>query len=345
MTPDAIVVGAGIIGGSIAWTLARHGARVTLIDAGSMGGEASWAGAGMLAPGGEIEERSAWSALAVESLRLYPRFVNALQNESGEAIDFRRCGAIELAKTADESYALERRAARQIALGIPSRPCGQGRFFPEDATVDPRDIMRTLRAACLQRGVSLIENTPVSRITAGPSEARVDQFSGRIAVLAAGAWSSSIPVTIEGKPMLLPTTYPVRGHLLGFHLEPGSLPNILRYGHTYLLQRSSGYLIAGASTEHAGFDRNIDRTIVSEIRRRAEDLFPPLIQAGEPDSWIGFRPGAESPAMERVAGSSLWLAYGHYRNGILLAPATAQRVAEEIMSTLGMGSSSPPGTI
>src|ERR1700683_1349069 len=95
---DVIIIGGGIIGGSIAWRLAQAGAAVTLVDAGELGGEASWAGAGMLAPGGEFVTRSRWTAFAQESPALYPAFVAELENESGLRIDYRRCGAIDIAR-------------------------------------------------------------------------------------------------------------------------------------------------------------------------------------------------------------------------------------------------------
>src|SRR5690242_2519109 len=170
---DVAVVGAGIIGGSIAWRLRQRGASVILLDRGRVGGEASWAGAGMLAPGGEIETRSAWSDLALESLRRYPDFVGELAQETGVSIDFQQQGAVEVALTEDEAAELDRRAAAQVGIGIPSEPIAsaavpllapgivQARFFPEDALVDPRHITRALRSACLSAGVELREGTRV----------------------------------------------------------------------------------------------------------------------------------------------------------------------------------------
>ncbi len=110
---DAIVVGAGIIGSSIAWRLAQGGWRVTLLDAGRAGGEASWAGAGMLAPGGEVTERTQWAEFAIHSLRLYPGFIAELQAETSFPIDFQRGGAIESSATEAEWLELLRPAEKQ----------------------------------------------------------------------------------------------------------------------------------------------------------------------------------------------------------------------------------------
>jgi glycine oxidase len=336
---DVIVIGAGIIGSSIAWRLAQRGLRVTLLDAGKAGGEASWAGAGMLAPGGEVTERTVWSDFTLHSHRLYPEFVAQLREESGCPIDYQRDGATEIADAADWADLLER-AEKQKKLGIPSVPAGRENalFYPEDAAVDPRDVTRALLAACRAKQVTVHEGLPAMGIHTGPGSIAVDTETGRLtaarAVLAAGAWSGSIPFTMDGTPHRLPGSFPVRGHLVGYHLTPGACAGILRHGHTYILQRSSGFTIAGTSMETVGFDRSIDRDVVREIARRAEALLPQLRQAGEPEAWIGFRPRADAhqPQIRRFEDTGLWLAYGHFRNGILLAPATAERVAAEITS-------------
>jgi len=180
MTFDAIIAGAGIIGGSIAWRLAQSGLRVAMLDAGTMGGEASWAAAGMLAPGGEIGGPSPWNDFALESLRLYPDFVSELQNESGCSIDFQQKGAFEIAITPEEWDALEVRSRAQASLGIVScpvpanelktvapllrSPVTGARFYAQDSLVDPRDVVLSLRSACLRLGVTLLENTRVTEI-------------------------------------------------------------------------------------------------------------------------------------------------------------------------------------
>ncbi len=342
---DTIVIGAGIIGSSIAWRLAQNGLRVALIDAGQVGREASWAGAGMLAPGGEVTHRTAWSDFAVESLRLYPAFVSELERESGISIDYQRTGALDIAENEADWLELQKRAAKQRELGIPSTPGPRDKtlFYPEDAAVDPRDVTRALLVACKLRNVEVYEDSAVTAVDVTSGSVTVNTGAGRItggtAVIAAGAWSGSIPVSIEGVPRKLPGSFPVRGHLVGYRLSPGSCPTILRQGHTYILQRSNGFTICGSSMETVGFDRRVDPDIVADIVRRAEAMLPVLRDVPAPESWIGFRPRADAhrPHIEPFGASNLWLAYGHFRNGILLAPATAKRVAEQIMSSAGMG--------
>ena len=116
-------------------------------------------------------------------------------------------------------------------------------------------------------------------------------------------------------------------------MEPGALGSTRRHGETYVLQRSNGFLIAGSNEQDIGFDRTVDPAICEDIHRRAARLFPPLEHATPVKRWIGFRPRlveGDGPRIGRVDGTNVWLAYGHYRNGILLTPVTAQRVADEI---------------
>jgi len=334
--PDTIIIGAGIIGSAIAWRLAQAGATVTLLDAGPLGGEASWAGAGMLAPGGEISGRTVWTDFALESLALYPAFVRELEDESGVAIDYRQCGAVELASTEADWQELRARRAVQAELGIRAEAVDGGFFYPDDALVDPRDVTRALRSACHPRGVRIREQTRALEVRVSEDRVEVAGSAGvlpaAVAVLAAGAWSGAIPIVRGGERLQIPASFPVRGHLLGYRLEPGSLGPILRRGHTYVMQRSNGFTIAGTSSEQVGFNRQLDPQIVAGIRARAGELLPRLRLAPEPDAWLGFRPATEdfAPRIGRLGDTRVWLAYGHYRNGILLAPATAARVAGEI---------------
>jgi glycine oxidase len=328
-----IVAGAGIIGLTCAWRLARCKIPVTVFDAREAGGEASWAGAGMLAPGGEMEEGSPLAEMALRSLEMYPEFVDALREASGVPIDYQRCGALELARNEREAVDLERRAARQAAMGIRSEPgCHGGsvaaRFYPHDALVNPRNVMAALRTACLRSGVSIHEHEPVVEIFSDGSGVRTlrDSYRDDGVLIAAGAWSGQF-----GLPV--PPTTPVRGHLIAYQAKPGMLGTILRHKNTYLLQRDSGSLIAGSSTEWVGFDRTIDQSVVRDIHTRASGLMPQLASMQPVESWNGLRPGIESgvPAVGRIEGTAIWTAFGHYRNGILLAPDTARRIEQLVL--------------
>src|SRR5216684_4394405 len=139
MANDVTIIGAGLIGASIAWRLAQTGSRVSLYDAGTFGGETSSAGAGMLSPGGEFVEPSRWLDLGIESMRMYPAFVEELRKDSGETIDFQMCGCLQL----DVSDP-ERRVPFQRSAGIRVEQMPEGLFYPDDGYVDPGDLLRAL---------------------------------------------------------------------------------------------------------------------------------------------------------------------------------------------------------
>ncbi|HVV46610.1 MAG TPA: FAD-dependent oxidoreductase, partial [Bryobacteraceae bacterium] len=279
--------------------------------------------AGMLAPGGEIDASTdpEFTRMALASLDLYPEFVRDLEEDSEFSLEYRRCGAIDLAAT-------EEKAALHATFGIQSSPCvfrgRPARHYPNDAVVDPLSINDALRAVCRRYRIDLREHEPVTELLPnGVRTAQGDYPADRI-VVAAGAWSSTL---LPG----LPRSYPVRGHLVSFDLSPGLLPSIVRDGHTYLVQRENGSIIAGSSMEDAGFDRAICQPIVEDIRRRAADLVPELAGVEPSNCWTGLRPASDTgPVIRRIPGANIWAAYGHFRNGILLAPYTCRTLADEI---------------
>jgi glycine oxidase len=349
---DVIIAGGGVIGASIAWRLARNRLRVLLLDASKIGSEASSAAAGMLTPGGEFEHPSPLLDFAIQSLAKYASFIDAIQADSGLPVEFHDTGAVQIALTGAELESLSERATSQRAAGIPStvltrdelralvplvRPDAVGAIrYTGEATLDPVGLIAALRAACLARGVVIEEESRVTSITADTAAVHVclahRTIDASFAVIAAGAWSGDIAVSIDNHPYALPRSFPMKGHLLGYRLPAGSLAATVRHDHTYVLQRDDGFTIAGSSTEDAGYDRTIDPQIVSEIAARAGALVPALGPLQPESVWIGFRPatGDLGPHIGRVQSSRLWLAYGHYRNGILLAPATCDRICEEI---------------
>jgi glycine oxidase len=337
---------------STAWRLAQSGWRVTVFDKGRVGAEASWAGAGMLSLGGEIEGPSPLSTLAMESRRLYREFIRELEEASGLAIDYQECGALDLAYSREELQNLEARAAAQVAVGISSKlvtpkhistfwprvrqdDLVSGRFYPDDALVNPREIIAALEVACGRADVYIVPHCPVLSVNVSGSTAKVfacdDVRTCEVAIIAAGAWSDSIAV--DGVPPL-PASEPIKGHLIGYDQPAQTCNTIVRHGHAYVLQRATGLLIAGSSVEDVGFDRDIRPDIASDIARHAGYVFPHLLETMPSEIWTGFRPGSNGLQIGAWHSPSLYLAYGHYRNGILLAPATAKRLMAEINANL-----------
>lgn len=337
---------------SIAWRLAQRGLRVTVIEQSTVGGEASWAGAGMLAPGGEIHEASPLASLAIESRELYGPYVRELETASGLAIDYQECGGLDLAYSPEEWDDLQACANRQSALGIQSKPLTAkqvttfwpriqpdkligARFYPGDAIVNPREVVLALAAACHKLGLEVRQNCAAQHIAIQTDAVQLQTNQGQesygAAVIAAGAWSSSIHLT--GVPPQ-PLAEPVKGHIIGYHQPEQTCNTILRHGHTYLLQRANGLLIAGASVEHAGFDRHLDPHRIAALATEAASLLPHLSETEPTETWIGFRPGSDALHIGSWHSDRLYLAYGHFRNGILLAPVTAERIASELSISL-----------
>lgn len=343
------VVGGGIIGLATAWRLAQAGIAVTVYEKSRLGSEASWAGAGMLAPGGEFDTDSRLARLAIESRDLYPAFVEELQRGSSIDIDLQQTGALDVAYSDSELRDLDDRAERQSQLGIPSKRVKPeqiatfwprlrredllgGYFYPGDALVDPRHVIAALQVCCETHGVRMLEQTEVKALAVEPDAVHVDDTGQHDAlVVAGGAWSGGLMVS--GAPEL-PGSVPVRGHLVGYKQPVQTCNTIIRHGHTYLLQRANGFFVVGASEERVGFDRSISASAAERLTTSAAFLMPHLSETTPTDVWNGFRPGGDGLQLGRWQDSRLYLAYGHYRNGILLAPITAQLLAAEISANL-----------
>ena len=297
-----MVIGSGLIGSSIAWRLAQRGARVTVLESQRYFGESSWAGAGMLSPQGERFPDAAWQQRAMESLSLFPAFVDELRRQSGDAIDFSICGAIEIVD-------------------------GEERVVPGEAIVNPRDLGAALRTVLRELDVRLLQYQPAGAIRRAGSRWAVGEIEADVVIVAAGAWSGAL--TVDG--VALPASLPVKGYLLGYACAPGSLTTIRRAGHTYVLQRADGFTIVGSTEERIGFDTTVDAQIVRELHGRAAEVWEGLAGRAPDRVWTGFRPATESQQIYVQPWpqdpASLWLAYGHFRNGILLAPWTADFVA------------------
>jgi glycine oxidase len=322
--------------------LAQRGVRVTVLDRSAAAREASWAAAGMLAPGGEFESGET-ARFAVESLRIYPDFVKELKEATGCPIDFRICGTLEIDSDADperqakngiRSEAVDLSEAMKLAPGMAPLK-GTFRFYPDDALVDPHEACHALQTACRTLGVRVVENCEVRSIETG-SNVRLNTSQGMFeadrAVIAAGAWSGGIPLKTAGGPRTLPGTYPVRGVLVGRKFPHRTLGPFVRRGLSYLVQRESGLAIAGTTSEKAGFNRSLSEETVAGVIGGVEALWPDFAKGAETDVWLGFRPASDSgePHIGRFADTPVWLAYGHFRNGILMAPATGQKIAQEM---------------
>jgi glycine/D-amino acid oxidase-like deaminating enzyme len=187
---------------------------------------------------------------------------------------------------------------------------------------------------CAAQGVDIRESLRVGSVLVETGSAEILTDAGPFrfdaAVIAAGAWSSSIG--IAGVPPV-PPSKPIKGHLIGYHQPDQTCSTIVRHRNVYALQRANGLLIVGASVEDVGWDRTVQSQVVGELCTLAADIFPHLAETTPTEIWTGFRP-AGTLEVGQWHSLRLWLAYGHYRNGILLAPWTARKLSDEINASL-----------
>jgi glycine oxidase len=353
-SPNAAVIGAGVIGLAIAWRLAQRGARVTVFDKNTAGSGATHAAAGMLAAHLEAEPREEnLVALNRASQQLWPDFAPELEAASGMAVDLRTEGTLLLALTGDDQSRLKHVLAFQQSLGLPLEwlstaevrrrephltPTISGAIFsPQDHQVDNRAVAAALRAAALKAGVTLRENAPVERVVV--SDNRVtgvgiagESFAADIVILAAGAWSRGV----AGLPAAaLPPVRPVKGQMLALRMDPQAplLSHVVWAPGAYLVPRKDGRLLIGATVEEKGFDPNLTAGGQLALLEATWRALPAIEELPIHEMWVGFRPGSrdDAPIIGESSVPGLIYATGHYRNGILLTPITAEAIAALVM--------------
>lgn len=353
---DVIVLGAGAIGAAIAWRCAQRGLKVVVVDPQADTG--AWrAAAGMLAPLSELYYgETALLRLGRESLARFPAFVDELSELTGLATGFRQCGTItvawdhadlanlvalggfaeQLGLTADM---VSGRALRMLEPALASGLAG-GIVSDQDHQVDPRLLHRALTDAGERVGVARVTGT-ASVVVRGDRATGVllddgRQFSADSVVLATGAWAGRI----DGLPRdVLPAVRPVKGHTLRLCL-PGEprlqhvVRGVVRGSAVYIVPRTDGRLVVGASSDEAGFDMSVRAGAVYETLRDAQTLFPELAEAVLEETVVGLRPGTPDnmPLIGPSRIQGLLLATGHFRNGILLSPLTADAIADVLVA-------------
>jgi glycine oxidase len=332
------VVGAGLIGLSCAWRLVRDGHRVCVFDSSAEPREASWAAAGMLAPHHEADHDSPLWRLCAAGLERWPGFLQELGMSPRDA-DWRDGGgwirATDLADLDRLEASLRWLRATgtdvlRLSAGAYARACsvaapGVGALWLPGAQVDPRLVWPRLRAACLAAGVTERLGAPVTAIAEG-SLALADgsTHASDAVLLASGAWTPAL-AALTGTQ--LPGA-PVKGQMIRLP-GPCHLRGFIRQDHRYLMSRHDGSVVVGATMVEAGFDRALDPSATSALAAWAGDAVPALAAQTPSEAWTGLRPRLASglPAIGRVR-QGLWVATGHFRNGVLLAPITGDLIAD-----------------
>jgi glycine oxidase len=354
--PDAIVIGGGLIGSSVALRLAQAGLSVSVFDRGEPGAEASSAAAGMIAPQGERVQSRAFMDLCWASHGLYPEFVAEVESLSGQRAGYRQDGSLLVALDDDQARELEadQAGAAAEALGAapayapvqPLPPEATSRrvpglsgeilsafFLPADHWVDNERLTAAVIEAARRLGVAFSAHKTVDGFVVNDGrvtsiEADGERFSAGEFVLAAGAWSGTLA---RSAGLEIPTV-PCRGQMMEFELA-SELPMVVRAGHHYLVPRAGRRAIAGTTAEYAGFEKSLTAAGLASVLEGTLRLAPFLADSRLVRTWAGLRP--DTPDHLPVLGPSgiarLTVATGHFRNGILLAPITARLIADLVL--------------
>jgi glycine oxidase len=330
---DVIVIGGGIIGLSLSIELRRRGASVLVVERGQPGREASHAAGGMLVDC-PLETSAALQPLATASARLYPEFAAEMEVESGKKVDLREQGTI-LFPSAEH---LSSSCLEQMTLPAPLSELepalaalNQPAFYLHERSVDPRALTVAVLQSAKRRAVDISSGEEVTAINL--SDGRVagvittkTSFHASKVVNCAGAWSGEIA------PYAFPTR-PVKGQMLCL-LSPSHnlLKHVIRAPEVYLIPRSDGRILVGATVEEAGFDKRTDVGTIQRLYHGAIAIVPELRNAKILEDWAGLRPGTPDalPILGLTATPGYYVATGHFRDGILLAPITAQVMADVI---------------
>ncbi|MGH7727444.1 MAG: glycine oxidase ThiO [Vulcanimicrobiaceae bacterium] len=347
-----VVIGAGLIGLAIAFELARRGASVRVVDAGEPAAAASWAGAGMLAPYSEelTQVDPALAVLGARSLALYPAFVDEVRAASGVDPRLRLDGLLVAACNDGEGRRLHARAAQLAGDGIAARylerreavslepslgPSVRGALLCEsEGQVDNRRLGRALRAACEARGVRI--DAHAGRVALEADARRVlgvrselGFIPAQTVVNAAGAWAGELAGVPEAARI---SVEPVKGQMLALAIPRGFMRRVVWAPGAYLVPRDDGRLLIGATVERAGEDVRVTAGGLRSLLDAALAALPALADFALVESWAGLRPGTRDglPWLGPTAISGYFVAAGHFRNGILLAPATARALADAI---------------
>jgi glycine oxidase len=348
------VVGAGVVGLSVALELRSRGADVVVHDRGiELGAGVTLRAAGMLGAAFEWAaegEQRALAALARHAGMLWPDFAGRLERLGGGPVEFSQEGAIVVARTPAEMDWLTAlttacQARGMPALTLPSRdlavrePALSGEvlsalLLPDDQQVDPVLVLQRLGAALTRMGVALRFGRQVERIAAGQHFLMSDGERFDRIVLANGAQAAPLFAGPRGAPLSpdLPSPVPVKGHMLALAPLSQGPRHVIHARDVYIAPKSR-WILVGATSERGRADTDVDRAAIDQLRARAAALVPALADAPELTAWAGVRPGSpdDQPLIGETAIPGVFAALGHYRNGLLFAPATAEIVADQVI--------------
>jgi glycine oxidase len=345
---DVAIAGGGVIGGAIALELARAGLRVAVFDRQQPGQEASWASAGILSPAPENPGVVSMVPLGKASMSLYPEFVAQVEEISGASVGFRPKGTLEALFSHDTKAELSTIIALHHGLGLKAEPlCAEDArelepslseeveaavLRPEEASVDNRALTSAILGAAKRSGAEIFAGNGAKAIWREGNRCaglvlQNEKVEANSTIIAAGCFSA----TIEGIAPYAPVR-PAKGQMAALRADELKIERVLWSEKIYLVPRNDGRILAGATVEHAGFDKRVTAGGMDRILSAAIDLAPGLANARIEETWAGLRP--DSPDHLPILGPTdldgLLIATGHFRSGILLTPITARLIREWI---------------
>lgn len=353
--PSVVIIGGGVMGCAAANELARRGVKVTVLERSVPGAEASSAAAGILGAQVESHHEGPMTDLGLLSRKLYPALVKDLEKVSGISIGYRRSGVLKVAYAAGDVARWQRELAWQTRAKLPLARLGRAAllsqeaalspevagalWFEADATLEPRALLSALRISAEKRGAEFRSGSFVKRIAEQEGRAvgvELDDGSlvqGSHVVLAAGSWTSLLAKSDRPGEGAMPRVVPARGQIVELKTSAPLLESIVFGPDCYLVPRADGRLLIGSTLEFVGFRREVTAGAVAKLLAAAIRLVPALADAELSASWASFRPytSDELPLLGPSATPGLILMSGHYRNGILLAPISAQIVASCVL--------------
>ncbi|MEI9938003.1 MAG: glycine oxidase ThiO [Pseudomonadota bacterium] len=348
---DVLIVGGGIMGTCAAWELSRHGARCVVLERSVPGAEASSAAAGILGAQAEAHAPGPMTDLCLASRARYAKFAAALSKETHIDVGYRECGVLRvgfertavtklLRETAWQSkhrLSVERLDARGLAGLEPalSPKLSGGVRFAADSRVEPKALLRALHIAALARGVRFQSGAFVRRVALEGGRAvgvvldDGSELRARNVLVAAGSWTS----LIDGLGLPPGRVIPARGQIVELELPAPPLAHVVFGPGAYLVPRDDGRILIGSTLEFVGYEREVTAGAVRDLLLAATALVPSLERAALRATWSNFRPYTqdELPLLGRTQIPGLFLSTGHYRNGILLAPISAEIVRAAVL--------------
>lgn len=348
---DVIVVGGGVIGCATAYYLSKEQARVVVLERGLIGNEASGAAAGMLAPLAEAHGPSPFLDLCLASHGLFPELKDVLKAEVGVDIEYVTSGLLRVALSEADAAELRSQIEWQETTGMGVRLIdGQAArglepllsprvraavYSPLERQVNPTRLVQGFARAAEARGAVIRQETAVAglvrrghRVT-GVRLAN-ETLSADSVVLAAGPWTNRLGAAL-GVPL---PVKPVRGQMLALGGGPPPVRHTIWGPKGYLVPKLNGFVFVGATVEDVGYRKRTTARGLASLRRMGNTLVPALSYANHVDAWAAFRPGSPDglPILGKVPRwEGLWVASGHFRNGILLSPITGQLMARSLL--------------